>query len=640
MKVISLLLVLVLVYDVYDITALLHSNRIIVKSSSSSSSFSLSPSLLVLNGVVSNLQASGYNEDDDDDNLSERDKEILELFPRGVKIDNPPREYPDYANLKPDDPLFLDMPWPRESGPESSAYARHIQWKRRLSDGERIRWQKWAIYQRMMRKDTFYFSVEDYVFQQMLKGYSKKAIECLQQGKNVEAGLWESIRLRLKMEEEQQVKAIVKSFYSAVNRKNYDEIRTLWLPDDSVEAMLPGYEKVTGHSDVEKLFRRIIKEAKPFGSIDSNIVSVSAIGYTAVVHTVETVGPGTDLKIAKRKGAADLVVTPKKARKIFATTILRKWNNQWRIMLHQAFRIERSPYTGNEIDYARSHIKDRKGNFNKAKIDSKDSNSLPPGLPLELTKLLKEHGTSLSSVSRMKKDGSWEKVVLLDNDFKSPKDGVSTLANIIANAGKSRTTSSPLRIEDKNSKNRKDKKGLDLIDLEKISEEESAQYQSMSKRTVLALRQLGDSGRIDKVTKETLLLDMVNNIARDQTSLVEVAYELLVAEEKEYSESSGVFSNRLWSEVNDLEEFAEQCDTIIDTLRNSYTNEYNTNDIMEKKKKSKKPSNTITITPPAIGIKSDVAIGMKNDNEKKLKKKVDEEVAVDSDSDSDDYKSE
>lgn len=43
----------------------------------------------------------------------------------------------DYSSLAVDDPLFADMPWPTESGtPESKAFANHIQWKRKLSDGE------------------------------------------------------------------------------------------------------------------------------------------------------------------------------------------------------------------------------------------------------------------------------------------------------------------------------------------------------------------------------------------------------------------------------------------------------------------------------------------------------------------------
>lgn len=43
----------------------------------------------------------------------------------------------DYSSLAVDDPLFADMPWPTESGTaESKAFANHIQWKRKLSDGE------------------------------------------------------------------------------------------------------------------------------------------------------------------------------------------------------------------------------------------------------------------------------------------------------------------------------------------------------------------------------------------------------------------------------------------------------------------------------------------------------------------------
>lgn len=43
----------------------------------------------------------------------------------------------DYSSLAVDDSLFADMPWPTESGTaESKAFANHIQWKRKLSDGE------------------------------------------------------------------------------------------------------------------------------------------------------------------------------------------------------------------------------------------------------------------------------------------------------------------------------------------------------------------------------------------------------------------------------------------------------------------------------------------------------------------------
>lgn len=64
---------------------------------------------------------------------------MAEMYPTRVSKQNMEKDsrgYPNYAELPPDDPLFLDMPWPEETGPESSAFARHFQWKRKLSDGE------------------------------------------------------------------------------------------------------------------------------------------------------------------------------------------------------------------------------------------------------------------------------------------------------------------------------------------------------------------------------------------------------------------------------------------------------------------------------------------------------------------------
>lgn len=43
----------------------------------------------------------------------------------------------DFSKLKPDDPRFILMPWPKDHGPAAQAYGRHFAWKRRLSDSER-----------------------------------------------------------------------------------------------------------------------------------------------------------------------------------------------------------------------------------------------------------------------------------------------------------------------------------------------------------------------------------------------------------------------------------------------------------------------------------------------------------------------
>jgi hypothetical protein len=42
----------------------------------------------------------------------------------------------NFSKLKVDDPIFVDMPWPTEMGPEASAFARHMTWRRSLSDAE------------------------------------------------------------------------------------------------------------------------------------------------------------------------------------------------------------------------------------------------------------------------------------------------------------------------------------------------------------------------------------------------------------------------------------------------------------------------------------------------------------------------
>jgi hypothetical protein len=41
---------------------------------------------------------------------------LLEMFPKNRKFYRDNRKLPDFTTLEPDDPLFLDMPWPVEAG--------------------------------------------------------------------------------------------------------------------------------------------------------------------------------------------------------------------------------------------------------------------------------------------------------------------------------------------------------------------------------------------------------------------------------------------------------------------------------------------------------------------------------------------
>lgn len=88
-----------------------------------------------LRSSPSSCSASIDEEDEEDSRYApEYHRKMRENYPKTSEVW--PRNWPDFSKLKPSDPLFLDMPWPTERGPEASAYARHLQWKRLLSDGD------------------------------------------------------------------------------------------------------------------------------------------------------------------------------------------------------------------------------------------------------------------------------------------------------------------------------------------------------------------------------------------------------------------------------------------------------------------------------------------------------------------------
>ena len=168
--------------------------------------------------------------DDEDDYVKYYPNEPtwLSMFPKEYTRPEMIRDAPDFEKLQPNDPLFLDMPWPTEKGPEASAFGRHMQWKRSLSDTERVRWQKWAVYQRVMMKDKFEYSVEDYILQNFVKDSRIRAKAANMTGNAVQASIWNAISNGPALEEEEEVKSVIGALYSAFNRRNYDELSTLW----------------------------------------------------------------------------------------------------------------------------------------------------------------------------------------------------------------------------------------------------------------------------------------------------------------------------------------------------------------------------------------------------------------------------
>ena len=56
--------------------------------------------------------------------------------------------------------------------------------------------------------------------------------------------------MKYRQDEEMQIRGVMKAYYGAFNRKNFDELQVLWLPDENAELILPGNNKVVINDDM------------------------------------------------------------------------------------------------------------------------------------------------------------------------------------------------------------------------------------------------------------------------------------------------------------------------------------------------------------------------------------------------------
>ena len=91
-----------------------------------------------------------------------------------------------------------------------------------------------------MRKDMFKYRVDDYVIQKLMHDLSIRAHMYQEKNMTIESTLLQAAITGLALEEENDIRSVMKSFYNIINHKNFDDIRTLWLPDQGVELLLPG----------------------------------------------------------------------------------------------------------------------------------------------------------------------------------------------------------------------------------------------------------------------------------------------------------------------------------------------------------------------------------------------------------------
>lgn len=105
------------------------------------------------------------------------------------------------------------------------------------------RWESWGVYPRLDNKQIFQYSVDDYIKQNLLVDLDKKLNDLLSNNRTAEAQLCSQILFGLQSAEQQEVTGVMKAFYTAFNKKDIDNLRVLWLPDETSELVLPDYRK-------------------------------------------------------------------------------------------------------------------------------------------------------------------------------------------------------------------------------------------------------------------------------------------------------------------------------------------------------------------------------------------------------------
>lgn len=92
--------------------------------------------------------------------------------------------------------------------------------------------------------NRFQYSLEDYITQNMQQELGSQAVKHLCNNDTTSSSMFSAMGVGLKNTEAQEVRAVMTAYYSAFNRRNFDEIRALWLPDENSELVFPGYVKV------------------------------------------------------------------------------------------------------------------------------------------------------------------------------------------------------------------------------------------------------------------------------------------------------------------------------------------------------------------------------------------------------------
>jgi hypothetical protein len=523
----------------------------------------------------------------------------------------------DITKLKPHDPYFLLIPWPKENGPEARAYANHYNWKRGLSDSERLRWQKWAMYQitHNHESNAFDYQVEDYIKQQLWKALEAKAVRLIMSG-DVTTGQATAAALEgFHQLEAEAITRAMKAYYKSFNFKNVEDLLNFWLPNDHCELNVPGFDRARGIRSVENTYRQLFDRVRPLCTIEPYFLGTQSFGNTAIVFTLERRRKGFDrvlLEKPKSSSRPSSMVNEESTIKtskektsstskshILSMTVLRYANKMWRIVSHHTTKVATAPFLGNEVKVSAL------ASHKLPTADASSLNSVSSSASSSASASSSSSSSSSSSFSAGSKQTSFpfkesSKLAAVENALRSMVSDRRQHLHKDKNSPRSEHES--FEIEDIQIIDDNDE---DDVDDEDDSEEEVKEgvdsgkvqlpapgHQPLSRLVLETIRELANEDLISSRDKDILLDHVIEAIVQKQKSFVEVAFEIIfgvdLSEDEEemdddlddaplnyrlrshnHSESRPLVERRKMSS-DALRNFAQQCQVAVKQLLQQY----------------------------------------------------------------------
>jgi len=318
----------------------------------------------------------------------------------------------------------------------------------------------------------------------------------------------------------------LKRFYYAYDERSMGTMKKIWSDSDSVKVIIPdtgvlnGYDAVMGN--MQKIFFPPPGEEEISNkAIFPSDINLQLRGTTAWVTSIEEV---------RGKINGPLGPMPTNFPKMRVTTLMRKQKGEWKIIMRQVSQLSPIQVKNQDESTRRREagsivIEAEEG----IQLDETAVGSIVSSLKERLNKSKSSPAPSPSPAPVAKAEEKEEepaqkgKVSFLTYNEETGKHEVKELFSEDENEGSQNTVKS-------------------------VQEDSPKQ---MMRRTVEALRRLCEENRISVEQKRVLLSDVIRHATKENASMVEIAYSLLM---------DGI------SDSETYEEFADQCRVFADQL--------------------------------------------------------------------------